>query len=382
MRSSRKPRGSEIAPGQAARAVLVGLAHVDQLDRAAASSGFFTSSTVTSRIAFFVDGQHALGTSWCHGVDGYNRRSQAMHVHAIGRPLEGRSALVTGAGGRASGRAIAEASGRAGRRRRRALPRLGSAGRTRRVRAIRVDGNRAGRVQGRPRRSPSRRRPLVAAVEAALGPRRHPGELARPSSAGALHRDLAAAAGAQWAINARGAVPADPGVRRADGRSRPGDVVNMLDIGGVLNCLARYSAYCMTKAAVAALTRCLALELAPADPGQRGGAGHGAAPGVHGPRRSRRSRAPDPPAAVRDRRRTSPTRCCSAHRPVVHHRADRRGRRRPVPGQRAQAPALIYSEDHGNHRRRHTRRDLAPDADPRQSHGSTASPHRPGASRR
>jgi pteridine reductase len=40
-------------------------------------------------------------------------------------------------------------------------------------------------------------------------------------------------------------------------------VVNVLDIGGAINAWRNYSAYCMTKAALASLTACLALELAP-----------------------------------------------------------------------------------------------------------------------
>ncbi len=43
-----------------------------------------------------------------------------------------------------------------------------------------------------------------------------------------------------------------------------GDIVNVLDIGGALNAWRHYSAYAMTKAALASLTKCLALELAPA----------------------------------------------------------------------------------------------------------------------
>jgi pteridine reductase len=42
-----------------------------------------------------------------------------------------------------------------------------------------------------------------------------------------------------------------------------GDVVNVLDVGGAIDAWKNYSAYCMTKAALAMLTRCLAKELAP-----------------------------------------------------------------------------------------------------------------------
>jgi pteridine reductase len=43
-----------------------------------------------------------------------------------------------------------------------------------------------------------------------------------------------------------------------------GDIVNILDIGGVFQAWKQYAAYCMSKAALGALTKCLALELAPA----------------------------------------------------------------------------------------------------------------------
>jgi len=68
----------------------------------------------------------------------------------------------------------------------------------------------------------------------------------------------------QWAINARGPYLLTQAVARRMLARGSGDVVNVLDIGGVLQPWRHYSAYCMTKAALAELTRCLALELAPA----------------------------------------------------------------------------------------------------------------------
>jgi pteridine reductase len=68
----------------------------------------------------------------------------------------------------------------------------------------------------------------------------------------------------QWALNARGPYLLTQAVaRRMLARGR-GDVVNVLDLAGAFMPWRQYSAYCMTKAALAALTRCLALELAPA----------------------------------------------------------------------------------------------------------------------
>ncbi len=68
----------------------------------------------------------------------------------------------------------------------------------------------------------------------------------------------------QWAVNARGPYLVTQAVARRMAARGGGDVVNVLDVGGALNAWRHYSAYCMTKAALASLTRCLGLELAPA----------------------------------------------------------------------------------------------------------------------
>ena len=67
-----------------------------------------------------------------------------------------------------------------------------------------------------------------------------------------------------WAVNARGPFTVTQAAARRMIARGGGDVVNVLDIGGALVPWAHYSAYCMSKAALAMLTRCLALELAPA----------------------------------------------------------------------------------------------------------------------
>ncbi len=67
----------------------------------------------------------------------------------------------------------------------------------------------------------------------------------------------------QWTLNARAPYLLTQAVARRMLQREGGRVVNVVDIGGALNAWRHYSAYCMTKAALAALTRCLALELAP-----------------------------------------------------------------------------------------------------------------------
>ncbi len=176
------------------------------------------------------------------------------------RPLEGRVVLVTGAGVRL-GRAIAEGLGHAGASV--AVHYFGSErGAREAVEAIRVDGNHAQAF----RADLTRREDveaLVGRVEAELGP-----IAALVNSAAVFHRadfvdtppELLER---QWAVNARGPYWLTQ-LLAARMRARGGgDVVNVLDIGGVFNAWRHYSAYCMTKAAMAALTKCLALELAP-----------------------------------------------------------------------------------------------------------------------
>jgi pteridine reductase len=68
---------------------------------------------------------------------------------------------------------------------------------------------------------------------------------------------------AHWEMNARGPFLLIQAVAARMVRRGGGDVVNVLDIGGVELAWKNYSAYCMSKAALAMLTRCLAVELAP-----------------------------------------------------------------------------------------------------------------------
>ena len=175
------------------------------------------------------------------------------------RPLEGRVALVTGAGVRL-GKAIALELGRAGAWV--AVHHHSSAEGAREVvEAIRIDGNRAEAFQADLSQSQAAEA-LVAAVEAKLGP-----ISALVNSAAIFHRmpfleTPAELVDKQWAVNARGPYLLTQAAARRM-RERGGDVVNILDVGGALNAWRDYSAYCMTKAAMAMLTKCLALELAP-----------------------------------------------------------------------------------------------------------------------
>jgi NAD(P)-dependent dehydrogenase (short-subunit alcohol dehydrogenase family) len=68
----------------------------------------------------------------------------------------------------------------------------------------------------------------------------------------------------QWSVNARAPFLLTRRVARGMVAQGGGDIVNIVDVGGVHSFWSNYSAYCMTKAALAALTRCLAVELAPA----------------------------------------------------------------------------------------------------------------------
>jgi pteridine reductase len=180
---------------------------------------------------------------------------------SLARPLSGRLALVTGAGQRL-GRAIAE--GLAG---------LGAdvavhyhasrEGADEAVARIRLDGNRAEAFLADLRR-PETLAPLVEAVERALGP-----ISVLVNSAGTFERaDFVETSPEllerQWALNTRAPYLLTQAVaRKMLARGGRADVVNVLDIGGVFQTWRHFSAYTMTKAAMAELTRALALELAP-----------------------------------------------------------------------------------------------------------------------
>jgi pteridine reductase len=176
------------------------------------------------------------------------------------RPLAGRVALVTGAGQRL-GRAIAEGLGR-----------IGAdvavhfhhsvAGAREAVAAIAVEGNRA-KAFSADLLDPSAIAPLVAAVEAELGP-----VSVLVNSAGLLERADFRDTSPEllerlWAINVRAPFLLTQQIARKLGPKAPGDVVNVLDVAGVLQTWRHHSAYAMTRSALASLTRSLALELAP-----------------------------------------------------------------------------------------------------------------------
>ncbi|MHB8873691.1 MAG: SDR family NAD(P)-dependent oxidoreductase [Myxococcaceae bacterium] len=177
------------------------------------------------------------------------------------RPLEGKVVLVTGAGVRL-GRALAEAVGRAGATV--AVHFHASArGADEAVKAIRADGNKAAAFQADFAKTKDLEA-LVARVEEELGP-----IAALVNSAAVFDRarfldTTDELLDRQWAVNTRGPYLLTREVARRMVARGEGDVLNILDIGGSLNPWRNYSAYAMSKAAMASLTQCLALELAPA----------------------------------------------------------------------------------------------------------------------
>jgi pteridine reductase len=179
----------------------------------------------------------------------------------IERPLEGKVVLVTGGGVRL-GRAIAEGLARAGADV--AVHFHGSAeGADQVVRAARADGNRAAAFQA-DLTDAARIEPLVERVEEGLGP-----IAALVNSAAIFERHAftetpLASLDGQWALNARAPFLLAQAVARRMVPRGGGDIVNVVDVGGARMPWRRYAAYCMTKAALASLTECLALELAPA----------------------------------------------------------------------------------------------------------------------
>jgi pteridine reductase len=173
--------------------------------------------------------------------------------------LDGKVVLITGGGVRV-GRAIVEAVAAKGahvavhchssRKEADALAsRLSAQGRTARV--FQADLSAEAQIE-----------PLVAQVESALGP-----IAALVNSAARF--DRAPFLGDDnpldkvWALNGRAPYLLSRAVaKRMVGRGG-GDIVNIVDIGGVYQAWKQYAAYCMSKAALGALTKCLALELAP-----------------------------------------------------------------------------------------------------------------------
>lgn len=176
------------------------------------------------------------------------------------RPLQGRVALVTG-GGRRVGRAIAEGLGALG-----ADVAVhfnaSSVGASEVVERIRVDGNRS-EAFAADLTDASTIGPLVASVEQLLGP-----VSILVNSAAIFERDEFLTAKRErldllWALNTRAPWLLTQAVARGMVARGQGDVVNVVDVGGVYETWPHSSAYTMTKAALAALTRSLALELAP-----------------------------------------------------------------------------------------------------------------------
>jgi pteridine reductase len=179
---------------------------------------------------------------------------------AIARPLSGKVALVTGAGQRL-GREIALGLGRLGADV--AVHFNGSrAGADEAVTAIRVDGNRA-MAFGADLTKAESIAPMVNAIAAELGPV----DILINSAAIYLRADFlqtpVETLDKQWALNTRAPYLLTQAVVPGMQAKGQGDVVNVLDVGGVFNAWRHYSAYCMTKAALASLTVCLSLELAP-----------------------------------------------------------------------------------------------------------------------
>lgn len=168
--------------------------------------------------------------------------------------------LVTGAGVRL-GRAIAEGLARDGASIA-AHYHASAHGAEQLVASLRAEGARAEKFQA-DLSQPAEIDALVSGVETQLGPIH-----ALVNSAASFGRaDLVDTSWELlerlWAVNARGPFLLTRAVARGMPARGGGDVVNVLDIGGAVVPWAHYSAYCMSKAALAMLTRCLALELAP-----------------------------------------------------------------------------------------------------------------------
>ncbi len=179
---------------------------------------------------------------------------------ATGRPLTGKLALVTGAGTRL-GRAIAEGLAQLGADV--ALHHHGSGeGAKAAAQAIKVDGNRAQTFAADLTRS-EQVAGLAEQVEAQLGPVQVLVNSAAIYEKHGFFETPESALDAQWALNARAPYLLSQAIGRRMQERGAGDIVNVVDIGGVFNAWRNYSAYAMSKAALAALTRCLAVELAP-----------------------------------------------------------------------------------------------------------------------
>ena len=177
------------------------------------------------------------------------------------RSLEGKVVLVTGAGVRV-GRAIALGLGRAGAT---VAAHFHSSqeGVDALLQELRVDGNTAQKFRA-DLAQPSESARLVEEVERTLGPI----DVLVNSAALFERHDFVdtplESLERQWAVNARAPYLLTQAAAKGMLARGRGDVVNVVDIGGVFASWAHYTAYCMTKAALGSLTKGLALELAPA----------------------------------------------------------------------------------------------------------------------
>lgn len=176
------------------------------------------------------------------------------------RPLSGRTALVTG-GGTRLGRAIAEGLGRLGAD---VAVHFQSSeeGAKAALATLRTDGNRAEAFRAN-LTNDAELDGLVTSVEQALGPVSILVNSAALYVRAGFLETATETLDSQWALNARAPYLLTQRVAKGMVARGQGDVLNVLDIGGVLNSWRHYSAYAMTKAALGALTKSLAVELAP-----------------------------------------------------------------------------------------------------------------------
>jgi pteridine reductase len=176
------------------------------------------------------------------------------------RPLSGKVALVTGAGQRL-GRSIAEGLAAAGADV--AVHFYASReGADEVVARIAVDGNRAMAI-GADLTDAATLEPMVDQVERAFGRV----DILVNSAALFEQADLLETRPASldrlWAINARAPYLLSQSLARRQLPRGSGDIINVLDLAGVFETWRHASAYAMTRAALASLTKSLALELAP-----------------------------------------------------------------------------------------------------------------------
>lgn len=178
----------------------------------------------------------------------------------MNRPLEGRVALVTGAGVRL-GKALAVGLARAGATV--AIHYNASEEQAKQTLAeIETDGNRCALFRA-DLSQPASIEPLVEAVESQLGP-----ISVLVNSAANFHRapfveTTLEAFDSAWTVNARAPFLLSQAVAKRMLGREGGDILNMGDVGGSFAAWVNYSAHCMSKAAITMLTRVLAVELAP-----------------------------------------------------------------------------------------------------------------------